>query len=88
MTHHSDHSSMAEQENNEVDEEKRARGGQRTFESKIAEVSTSKSKKRAKRALAETPEPAQVQVDFNDQEEQSEESAKRSRMYRAVKDVA
>jgi hypothetical protein len=47
---------MAEQENNEVDEEKRARGGKRTFESKVAEVSTSKSKKRAKRALvAETP---------------------------------
>jgi hypothetical protein len=43
---------------------------------------------RAKRALAETPEPAQVQIDFNDQEEQSEESAKRSRMYRAVKDAA
>jgi hypothetical protein len=47
---------MAEQENNEVDEEKRARGGKRTFESKIAEVSTSKSKKHAKRALAETPD--------------------------------
>jgi hypothetical protein len=29
---------MAEHENNEVDEEKRARGGKRTSETKIAEV--------------------------------------------------
>ncbi len=37
---------------------------------------------------AEAPEPAQVQINFNDEEKQSEESAKRSRMFEAVKDVA
>ncbi len=79
---------MAEQENNEVDEEKRARGGKRTFETKIAEVSTSKSKTRDKRALAETPEPAKAQNDFNNQERHSEEYNRRSRLEEATKDVA
>ncbi len=46
---------MAEQEFNKVDDEKRARGGKRTSEVKIAEVSTSKSKKRVKKAPAKTP---------------------------------
>jgi hypothetical protein len=52
---------MAEREFNEVDDEKRARGGKRTPETKIAEVSTSKSKTRAKKAPAGTPEPAKAQ---------------------------
>jgi hypothetical protein len=43
---------MAEQKFNEVDDEKRARGGKRTSEIKISEVSTSKSKKRAEKAPA------------------------------------
>ncbi len=43
---------------------------------------------RAKKAPAETSEPAQVQINFDDQEKQSEERAKRSRLYRAAKDVA
>ncbi len=55
---------MAEQEINEVDDEKSARGGKRTSETKVAEVSTSNSKKRAKKALAVTPEPAQAQNIF------------------------
>jgi hypothetical protein len=59
---YSDHSSMAEQEFNEVDDETRARGGKRTFETKISEVSMSKNKKRAKKAPAETPEPAKAKI--------------------------
>jgi hypothetical protein len=79
---------MAEQEFNEDDDKKRARGGKRTFETKIAEVSVSKSKKRAKKALAETPEPAQAQNIFNDQGRHSEEYNRRLRLEEAVKDVA
>jgi hypothetical protein len=37
---------MEEQAFKEVDDEKRTRGGKRTFEIKITEVSTSKGKKR------------------------------------------
>jgi hypothetical protein len=66
---------------------RRARGVKRTSDNKIAEVSTSK-KKRAKKPPAESPEPAQAQINFNDQEEQSEENVKRSRMFKVVNDVA
>ncbi len=81
---------MAEQEFNEVDDEKRTRGGKnRTSETKIAEVSVSKSKKRAnKKALAETPEPAQAQNIFNNQGRHSEEYNRRSCLEEAAKDVA
>jgi hypothetical protein len=80
---------MAEQESNKGDDEKRARGGKRTFETKIAEVSTSKNKKRTKKAPAKTTtEPAQVQINFDDPEKQSEEYTKRSRLHRAAKDLA
>ncbi len=75
---------MEEKDFNESNEETRARGAS---ENKIAEVSTSR-KKRAKKPPAEAPEPAQVQINFNDEEKQSEESAKRSSMFEAVKDVA
>jgi hypothetical protein len=78
---------MEEKDFNESNDETRARGVKRTSDTKIAEVSTSK-KRRAKKPPAEAPEPAQVQINFNDDEKQSEESAKRSRMFRAVKDVA
>ncbi len=54
---------------------------------KSQKVSTSK-KKRAKNPPAESPEPAQAQISFNDQEEQSEESVERSRMFKVVNDVA
>ncbi len=50
-------------------------------------MSTSK-KKRAKKTPAEAPEPGQAQNNFNDEEKQSEEDAKRSRMLEAVRDVA
>jgi hypothetical protein len=40
---------------------KRARGGKRTSGNKIAEVSTSKSKKRAEKALADSPGRAEAQ---------------------------
>jgi hypothetical protein len=79
---------MAEQEYKEVDDEKRARGRKRTSETKIAEVSVSKSKKRAKKALAETPEPAQAQNIFNGQGRHSEEYNRRSRLEEAARDVA
>ena len=79
---------MEEKDFNESNEETRARGVKRASENKIAEVSTSKKKQRAKKPPAEAPEPAQVQINFNDEEKQSEESAKRSRMFKAVKDVA
>jgi esterase/lipase superfamily enzyme len=78
---------MEEKGFNESNDEMRARGVKRTSDAKIAEVSTSK-KKRAKKPPVESPEPAQVQINFNDQEEQSEESAKHFRMFRSVKDVA
>jgi hypothetical protein len=52
---------MADQEFREVDDETRARGVKRTSDNKIAEVSTSKSKKRTKKAQAETPEAADAQ---------------------------
>jgi hypothetical protein len=54
---YSDHSSMADQEFKEVDDETCARGVKRTSDNKTAEVSTRKSKKRTKKAQAETPEP-------------------------------
>ncbi len=79
---------MAKQEFNEIDDEKRARGGKRTSETKIAEVSVSKSKNGAKKALAETPEPAQAQNIFNDQERHSEEYNRRLRLDEADKEVA
>jgi hypothetical protein len=78
---------MEEKDFNELNDETRARGVKRTSDTKIAEVSTSK-KKRAKKAPAETPEPAQAQNNFKDLEKQSEESAKRSRPNRAARDVA
>ncbi len=78
---------MEEKDFNESNDETRARGVKRTSEIKIAEVTTSK-KKRAQKQPAEALEPAQVQINSNDKEKQSEESAKRSRMFRAVKDVA
>jgi hypothetical protein len=79
---------MEEKDSLETNDETRARGVKRTSDTKIAEVTTSK-KKRAKKPPAEAPEPAQVQINFNDEEEQSEESTKRSRiMFRAVKNVA
>ncbi len=78
---------MEEKDFNQSNDETRARGVKRTSDIKIVEASTSK-KKRAKKPPAESPEPAQAQINFNDQEEQSEESVKRSRMFRAVKDVA
>jgi hypothetical protein len=78
---------MEEKDFNESNDETRARGVKRTSDIKIAEVTTSK-KKRAEKPPAEAPEPAQVQINFNDEVKQSEESAKRSRMFRAVKDVA
>jgi hypothetical protein len=78
---------MEKKDFNELNDETRARGVKRTSDTKIAKVSTSK-KKRAKKAPAETPEPAQEQINFDDQEKQSEESAKRSGLYRAVKDIA
>jgi hypothetical protein len=78
---------MEEKDFNELNDVTRAFGVKRTSDIKIAEVTTSK-KKRAKKAPAETPEPAQVQINFDDQEKQSEKRAKRSRLYRAAKDVA
>jgi hypothetical protein len=79
---------MEEKDFNESNDETRARGVKRTSDTKIAEVTASK-KKRTKKPPAEAPEPAQVQMNFNDKEKQSEERAKRSRMFRAViKDVA
>ncbi len=54
---------MADQESKEVDDETRARGVKQTSDNKNAEVSTSKSKKRAKKAPAESPEePVFVQI--------------------------
>ncbi len=71
----------------EQNEDTRARGVKRSSDTKIAEVSTSK-KKRSKKPPAESPEPAQAEPNVNDQDEQSEESVKRSRMFEAVADVA
>jgi hypothetical protein len=79
---------MAEQAFKEVDDEKRACGGKRTSEFKIAEVSTSKSKKRAKKAPTETPEPAEAQNIFDDPVRHSDDYMKRSRLERAACDVA
>jgi hypothetical protein len=78
---------MEDKDFNELNDETRARGVKRTYDIKIAEVSTSK-KKRTKKAPAETPEPAQVQINFDDPEKQSEENNKRSRLHRAARDVA
>jgi hypothetical protein len=57
---------MEARENNEIDDETRARGVKRTSDTKIAEVSTSKSKKWAKKAQAEATEPAVEQNLFED----------------------
>jgi hypothetical protein len=65
---------MEEKDFNESNDKTRARGVKRSSDTKIAEVSTSK-KKRAKKPPAESSEPAQVENNLNDQEEQSEESA-------------
>ncbi len=78
---------MEEKDFIEPNEETRARGVKRSSDIKIAEVTTSK-KKRSKKPPAESPEPAQAGINFNDQDEQSEESVKRSRMFEAVADVA
>ncbi len=78
---------MEEKDFIEPNEETRARGVKRISDNKIAEVKTSK-KKRAKKPPAESPEPIQVEINFNNQEEQSKESVKRSRMFEAVTDVA
>jgi hypothetical protein len=72
---------MAEQAFKEVDDEKRARGGKRTSEIKIAEVSTSKSENRTKKApAAETPELAEAQNIFDDPVKHSDDYIKRSRV--------
>ena len=78
---------MEEKDFSAPNEETRARGVKRSSEIKIAEVTTSK-KKRSKKPQAESPEPAQAQINFNNLEDQSEESVKRSRMFEAVTDVA
>jgi hypothetical protein len=52
---------MADREIEEVENETRARGGKLTSEKKIAEVSMSKSKKRTKKALADSPDRAEAQ---------------------------
>jgi phage protein D len=74
-------------EDTEVDDEKRARGGKRTSETKIAEVSTSKSKKRTKKEPAETPEPAKAQNVFDDPGRHSDEYMKHSHLKRAANDA-
>jgi hypothetical protein len=79
---------MEERKLNEVDDETRPRGVKRTSDNKIAEVSTSKSKKRAKKAQAEAIEPAVGQNLFEDSFQRSEESVKRSRLADAARDVA
>jgi hypothetical protein len=79
---------MADQEFTEVDEETRARGVKRTSDNKIAEVSTSKSKKRTKKAQAEKPEAADAQKLFKDSFKRFDESLKRSRLEEAARDVA
>ncbi len=78
---------MEEKDFIEPNDETRARGVKRISDNTIAEVKTSK-KKRAKKPPAESPEPAQAQINFKDQEEQSEESVKRFRMLEAVNDAA
>ncbi len=67
---------------------RRARGVKRTSDNKIAEVSTSKSKKRTKKAQAEKPEAADAQNLFEDSFKRSDESLKRSRLEKAACDVA
>jgi hypothetical protein len=81
---------MADQEFREVDDETRARGVKRTSDNKIAEVSTSKSKKRTKfkKAQAEKPEAADAQKSFEDSFKRSDESLKRSRLEDAARGVA
>ncbi len=79
---------MADQEFKEVDDETRARGVKRTSDNKITEVSTSKSKKRTRKAQVETPEAADAQNLFDDPLRRSENYLKRSRLERAARDVA
>jgi hypothetical protein len=81
---------MADQKIEEVEDEMRARGGKQTSENKIAEVSTSKSKKRTKKkALADSPDRVEAQNLFEDSFKQSEESSKRLRLIKeAARDVA
>ncbi len=79
---------MTDQENKDVDDETRARGVKRTSENKIPEVSTSKSKKRAKKAQAGATEPAAAQNLFEESFQRSKESVKRSRLGDAARDMA
>ncbi len=79
---------MEEREFNELDDETHARGVKRTSDNKIAEVFTSKSKKRAKKAQAEATEPAVAQNLFEAPFEKSEEYEKRSRLGDVARDVA
>ncbi len=58
---------MEEKDFIEPNEETRARGVKRSSEIKIAEVTISK-KKRSKKPPAESPEPVQVEINFNNQE--------------------
>ncbi len=89
MQDYRDHSPKADQEIKEVYDETRARGvNKRTFDNKIAEVSTSKSKKRAKKAPAESTEPAVVQNLFDDPFKRSEDYLKQSRLEQAARNVA
>ncbi len=79
---------MADQENEEVDDKTGARGIKRTSDKKIAEVSTGKSKKRAKKAQADTPGTAEARKLFEESFKRSDESLKRSRLEDAARDVA
>ncbi len=79
---------MADQENEGVDDKTRARGVKRTSDKKIAEVSTGKSKKRAKKAQADTPDAAEARKLFEESFKRSDESLKRSRLEDAARDVA
>ncbi len=78
---------MEEKDFNEMNEETRARGVKRTFDIKIAEVSTGK-KKRAKKPTAEATEPNIAQNLFEAPFERTEECEKRSRLGHAARDVA
>ncbi len=79
---------MEERDFNELNDETRARGVKRTSDIKIAEVSTSKGKERAKKTLAEATEPAIAQNLFEAPFERTEEYEKRSRLGDAARDVA
>ncbi len=77
---------MEEKDSIETNEETRARGVKRTSDIKIAEVTTiSKSELRRHQRKPQSPPKLKKS---NDEEKQSKEDAKRSRMLEAVKDVA